>query len=76
MLDLPILLVAVVGLALLFDFTNGAHDSANAIATIVSTKVLSPFTAVCMAGASLTVQGRSTGGYSRRSLVPYLVPGW
>jgi len=51
MLDLPILLVAVVGLALLFDFTNGAHDSANAIATIVSTKVLSPFTAVCMAGA-------------------------
>ena len=49
MLDLPILLVAVVGLALLFDFTNGAHDSANAIATIVSTKVLSPFTAVCMA---------------------------
>jgi inorganic phosphate transporter, PiT family len=45
------MLIAVVGIALLFDFTNGAHDSANAIATIVSTKVLSPLTAVLMAGA-------------------------
>uniref|UniRef100_I2Q687 Phosphate/sulfate permease n=1 Tax=Desulfovibrio sp. U5L TaxID=596152 RepID=I2Q687_9BACT len=49
--DIPVLLVAVVGIALLFDFTNGAHDSANAIATIVSTKVLSPLSAVLMAGA-------------------------
>ncbi|WP_428560851.1 MAG: anion permease [Solidesulfovibrio sp. DCME] len=49
--DIPFLLVAVVGIALVFDFTNGAHDSANAIATIVSTKVLSPLAAVCMAGA-------------------------
>ena len=46
--DIPVLLLAVVGLALVFDFTNGAHDSANAIATIVSTKVLSPLAAVCM----------------------------
>jgi PiT family inorganic phosphate transporter len=45
------LLMAIVVIALLFDFTNGAHDSANAIATIVSTKVLSPLAAVCMAGA-------------------------
>ncbi len=49
--DIPLMLVAVVAVALVFDFTNGAHDSANAIATIVSTKVLSPLTAVCMAGA-------------------------
>lgn len=49
--DIPLILVAVVAIGLLFDFTNGAHDSANAIATIVSTKVLSPLTAVCMAGA-------------------------
>jgi PiT family inorganic phosphate transporter len=46
----PIYLLAIVILvALVFDFTNGAHDSANAIATIVSTKVLSPVTAVLMA---------------------------
>ena len=40
----------VVALALLFDFTNGWHDSANAIATVVSTRVLSPMVAVIMAG--------------------------
>ncbi|RFZ95731.1 inorganic phosphate transporter [Mucilaginibacter conchicola] len=43
------LLVAVVVLALLFDYTNGFHDAANSIATIVSTKVLTPFQAVLLA---------------------------
>ena len=47
--DVPLLLLAIVGVALVFDYTNGAHDSANAIATIVSTKVLSPLQAVGMA---------------------------
>jgi len=43
------LLVVVVALALVFDYTNGFHDAANSIATIVSTKVLTPFQAVLMA---------------------------
>jgi inorganic phosphate transporter, PiT family len=43
-------LLLVVILALLFDFSNGWHDSANAIATVVSTRVLRPGTAVLMAG--------------------------
>ncbi|MDB5002173.1 MAG: inorganic phosphate transporter [Mucilaginibacter sp.] len=43
------LLVFVVALALIFDYTNGFHDAANSIATIVSTKVLTPFQAVLMA---------------------------
>ena len=47
-LALP-LLVGLVGLALLFDFINGAHDAANAIATVVSTRVLSPRRAVALA---------------------------
>ena len=42
-------LVALVGVALLFDFLNGLHDSANSIATIVSTRVLRPFAAVAWA---------------------------
>ncbi|MBI4401387.1 MAG: inorganic phosphate transporter [Nitrospirae bacterium] len=50
MSDLTGMLLLVVALALLFDFTNGWHDSANAIATVVSTRVLSPMTAVLMAG--------------------------
>jgi inorganic phosphate transporter, PiT family len=42
-------LYIVVALVLIFDFINGFHDSANSIATIVSTKVLSPVAAVSMA---------------------------
>lgn len=48
--DIPILLVIIIVVALVFDYTNGAHDSANAIASVVSTKVLSPKAAVIMAG--------------------------
>ena len=42
-------LVAVVGVALFFDFTNGFHDTANSIATSVSTRALTPRTAVILA---------------------------
>jgi inorganic phosphate transporter, PiT family len=45
---MPILYV-VVALVFIFDFLNGFHDSANAIATVVSTKVLSPLSAVLIA---------------------------
>lgn len=48
-MDLPILLVIIIVLALVFDYINGFHDSANSIATIVSTKVLTPFQAVLWA---------------------------
>jgi PiT family inorganic phosphate transporter len=44
-LSLP-LLIGLIGLALMFDFLNGLHDAANAIATVVSTRLLSPFAAV------------------------------
>jgi PiT family inorganic phosphate transporter len=54
--ELSGMLLLVVVLALLFDFSNGWHDSANAIATVVSTRVLSPMTAVLLAGA-LNVAG-------------------
>jgi PiT family inorganic phosphate transporter len=60
MFELPFLLIAIVALALLFDYTNGAHDSANAIATVVSTKVLSPRTAVVLA-AILNLAGAMLG---------------
>ena len=45
------LLYVVVILAIVFDFINGFHDAANSIATIVSTKVLSPLSAVIWAAA-------------------------
>jgi PiT family inorganic phosphate transporter len=43
------LLVALIGVALLFDFLNGLHDAANSIATVVSTRVLTPQVAVAWA---------------------------
>ena len=43
------LLVIIITLALIFDYINGFHDAANSIATIVSTKVLTPFQAVIWA---------------------------
>ncbi len=42
-------LYIIVALVLIFDFINGFHDSANSIATVVSTKVLSPLSAVALA---------------------------
>ena len=48
-MDFPILLITIIGLALIFDYINGFHDAANSIATIVSTKVLTPFQAVIWA---------------------------
>jgi len=43
------LLIVIIILALVFDYINGFHDAANSIATIVSTKVLTPFQAVLWA---------------------------
>ena len=43
------LLITIIVLALVFDYINGFHDAANSIATIVSTKVLTPFRAVLWA---------------------------
>jgi inorganic phosphate transporter, PiT family len=61
-----VILVIVVGTALAFDFTNGFHDTANAIATAVSTRAMAPRTAVAMAsilnfvGAFISLQVAAT----------------
>lgn len=60
MFDVPLLLILIVIVALVFDFTNGAHDCANAIASVVSTKVVSPKIAVT-AAAILNLCGALLG---------------
>jgi PiT family inorganic phosphate transporter len=60
MFEISFLLILIIIAALVFDFTNGAHDCANAIATVVSTKVLTPRTAVMMA-AGLNLLGALLG---------------
>ena len=44
------LVVLIIGVALIFDYINGFHDAANSIATVVSTRVLTPGVAVVWAG--------------------------
>ena len=48
-LPLPLPILAIVAVALAFDYSNGFHDAANSIATVVSTRVLSPRQAVVWA---------------------------
>ena len=59
-MDLAIV-IAVVAVALAFDYTNGFHDAANAIATVVSTRVLTPRQAIAMA-AFFNFTGALFGG--------------
>jgi hypothetical protein len=47
------LIFVIIGLALLFDFLNGFHDAANSVATVVTTRVLSPLQAVFWAAFSI-----------------------
>lgn len=67
-MDSDLVLVIVVGAALAFDFTNGFHDTANAIATSVSTRAMSPRFAVLMAallnfaGAFISLKVAATVG--------------
>lgn len=58
--SLFILLVVVVALTLAFDFINGFHDAANAIATVVSTRVMTPTVAIVY-GAILNFAGALMG---------------
>ena len=59
-MDLAII-TAVVVVALAFDYTNGFHDAANAIATSVSTRALTPRIALAMA----VQEGEARGGRAR-----------
>lgn len=67
------MLVLIVALGLTFDFINGFHDTANAIATSVATRVLKPGTAVLMAGV-LNVVGALTGTAVATTIGKGIVP--
>src|SRR6185436_6878175 len=55
----PLLLVLIT-LAVVFDFINGFHDTANAVATVISTRVMRPWVAIAMA-AVLNFAGALSG---------------
>lgn len=79
MFEVPLLLAVIVLVARVFDFTNGAHDCANAIATVVSTKVVTPRFAVG-AAALLNLGGALLGTEVAKTLgsgivLPHVVEG-
>jgi PiT family inorganic phosphate transporter len=55
--DLSWILIAVIVVALVFDYTNGFHDAANAIATSIGTRALSPTVALAMAAVLNVIGG-------------------
>ena len=82
------LIVVIIGIALVFDFTNGFHDSANSISTVVSTKVLSPRSAVAFAAffnfiaafgfgvaVASTISKIIQLDYVETAIIPYIVLG-
>ncbi|MCX6683348.1 MAG: inorganic phosphate transporter [Methanoregula sp.] len=87
MIEAPlILIIAIIIIALIFDFTNGFHDSANSISTVVSTKVLSPRNAVVFAAFFNFVAAFAFGvavantistiiqlNYVRTEIIPYII---
>lgn len=66
-------LIVIVALALAFDFINGFHDTANAIATSVATRVLTPAQAIAMS-AVLNVVGALTGTAVAKTVSKDIVP--
>ncbi|MCX6692591.1 MAG: inorganic phosphate transporter [Methanoregula sp.] len=89
MLPAPLIIViAIIVIALFFDFTNGFHDSANSISTVVSTKVLSPRNAVVFAAffnfiaafgfgvaVASTISKIVELNYVQTEVIPYIVLG-
>ena len=80
------LIIVIIGIALVFDFTNGFHDSANSISTIVSTKVLSPRNAIAFAAffnfiaafgfgvaVASTISKIVELGFVQTGIIPYII---
>ncbi|HNB03694.1 MAG TPA: inorganic phosphate transporter, partial [Methanoregulaceae archaeon] len=82
----PDIIAIIILIALIFDFTNGFHDSANSISTVISTKVLSPQRAVVFAAffnfiaafffgvaVASTISKIINLGYVDPMIVPYII---
>ena len=67
-----VILLAVIAVALIFEYINGFHDTANSIATVVATKVLSPGQAVLLA-ASTNLVGALAGTAVAQTIAAGLV---
>lgn len=68
-----IIAITAIALALLFDFVNGFHDTANAVATVIYTKALKPNTAIIMSGL-LNFAGALLVGTAVAKVITKIIP--
>ncbi len=59
------MVILIVVLGLLFDYTNGFHDAANVVSTVIATKVLAPLTAIVMAAFLNTLGATQISGVAK-----------
>ncbi len=59
------LILLIVMFGLLFDYTNGFHDAANVVATVIATRVLAPLAAILLAGVLNTVGATQVSGVAK-----------
>ena len=71
-----ILLLLVILVALVFEFINGFHDTANSIATVVATKVLTPTQAVMLAAVTNLVGAFSGTAVAKTYRRDWWIPAW
>lgn len=58
-------LICIVVLGLLFDYTNGFHDAANVVSTVIATRALAPIAAIVMAGVLNTIGALQASGVAQ-----------
>ena len=74
-MDSDLVLVIVIVTALAFDFTNGFHDTANVVATGISTRAMPPRTAVTLAAlVLLTLGARASQAQTTDPASEHIVP--
>lgn len=67
-----VLLIVIFGL--IFDYTNGFHDSSNVVATVIATRVLAPLTAIGLAGILNTIGATQVSGVAKTITSGLIVP--
>ena len=61
-MEVSTLVILIVVVGLIFDYTNGFHDAANVVSTVIATKALRPVVAIVIAGVLNTIGATQIGG--------------
>jgi PiT family inorganic phosphate transporter len=74
-MDITLIVTIIVILGLVFDYTNGFHDAANVVSTVIATRVLTPIVAIILAGILNTAGASHTSGVAQTIASGLVKPG-